>query len=56
VPRETIDELIQKGVINPVGSPTKNYRRKNDLDSLENYPCKDGQRVDPMTGLSMGAC
>jgi len=56
VPQATIDELIQKGVISPVGSPTKNYRRKNDLDSLEDYPCKDGQRVDPMTGLSMGAC
>ena len=56
IPRETIDELIQKGVINPVANPTKDYKRKTDLDSLENFPCIKGKRVDPETGLSLGDC
>lgn len=56
IPRETIDELIQKGVISPVANPTKDYKRKTDLDSLENFPCIEGQRTDPETGLSLGKC
>lgn len=56
VPTETIDSLIKKGVISPVAKPKRSYKKTNDLDNLEDYPCVEGQRVDPMTGLSMGAC
>lgn len=56
VPQETIDNLIKKGVINPVAKPKPSYRKGDDLDSLKNYECIDGKLIDPETGLSMGTC
>ena len=57
VPQETIDNLIKKGVINPVAKPKQSYRRKkDDLDSLEGYECIDGKLTDPDTGATFGNC
>ena len=56
VPQETIDDLIKKGVINPVAKPKPSYRKKSDLDSLEGYECIEGKLTDPDTGAIFGNC
>lgn len=56
VPQETIDNLIKKGVINPVSKPNPSYRKKSDLDSLEGYECIEGKLTDPDTGATFGNC
>ena len=59
VPTETIDDLIKKGVINPV--KTVSGRRKNiDIDSLgtagSKYECVEGKITHKESGLVVGDC
>ena len=61
VPTETIDDLIKKGVINPVKT-VSGRKKDNDLDSLgagassSKYECIEGKLIHKESGLEMGAC
>ena len=61
VPSETIDGLINKGVISPIAT-VSGRRKKNDLDSLglgassSKYECIEGKLIHKESGLEMGAC
>ena len=61
VPSETIDGLINKGVISPVKT-VSGRKKKNDLDSLglgassSKYECIEGKLIHKESGLEMGAC
>ena len=59
VPTETIDDLIKKGVINPVKT-VSGGKEDNDLDSLgaeaNKYECIEGKLIHKETGLEAGTC